>query len=410
MKKNGGILMIRFLTKLILPQRADPADPAVRARVGKRSGILGILANVLLFAGKLVIGTVSGSVSITADAMNNLSDATSSIVTIVGFRLAERPADENHPYGHARFEYLSGLAVAAMIVVIGFELAKTSFDKILHPEPVVFSGALVAVLLLSVGVKLILAAVNGSLGRAIDSTALLATAADSRNDCIATGAVLLSAVFAHLTSINVDGYAGLAVALFILYSGANTAKETISPLLGEAADPELQRTIVAALRSNDKVLGYHDLMVHDYGPGQRFASVHVEMDMREDVLTCHTIIDDIERQVLDSHGIHLVIHYDPVVTDDEELNRMRSSVDKVLKSIDPRISIHDFRMVRGDTHTNLIFDMILPYDLDDQRQQIKRQLDAAINLGDTQYYTVITFDTGGFNDEMLWEKGSGTSL
>lgn len=410
MKKNGGILMIRFLTKLILPQRADPADPAVRARVGKRSGILGILANVLLFAGKLVIGTVSGSVSITADAMNNLSDATSSIVTIVGFRLAERPADENHPYGHARFEYLSGLAVAAMIVVIGFELAKTSFDKILHPEPVVFSGALVAVLLLSIGVKLILAAVNGSLGRAIDSTALLATAADSRNDCIATGAVLLSAVFAHLTSINVDGYAGLAVALFILYSGANTAKETISPLLGEAADPELQRTIVAALRSNDKVLGYHDLMVHDYGPGQRFASVHVEMDMREDVLTCHTIIDDIERQVLDSHGIHLVIHYDPVITDDEELNRMRTSVDKVLKSIDPRISIHDFRMVRGDTHTNLIFDMILPYDLDDQRQQIKRQLDAAINLGDTQYYTVITFDTGGFNDEMLWEKGSGTSL
>ncbi len=410
MKKNGGILMIRFLTKLILPQRADPADPAVRARVGKRSGILGILANVLLFAGKLVIGTVSGSVSITADAMNNLSDATSSIVTIVGFRLAERPADENHPYGHARFEYLSGLAVAAMIVVIGFELAKTSFDKILHPEPVVFSGALVAVLLLSIGVKLILAAVNGSLGRAIDSTALLATAADSRNDCIATGAVLLSAVFAHLTSINVDGYAGLAVALFILYSGANMAKETISPLLGEAADPELQRTIVSALRSNDKVLGYHDLMVHDYGPGQRFASVHVEMDMREDVLTCHTIIDDIERQVLDSHGIHLVIHYDPVVTDDEELNRMRSSVDKVLKSIDPRISIHDFRMVRGDTHTNLIFDMILPYDLDDQRQQIKRQLDAAINLGDTQYYTVITFDTGGFNDEMLWEKGSGTSL
>lgn len=402
--------MIRFLTKLILPQRADPADPAVRARVGKRSGILGILANVLLFAGKLVIGTVSGSVSITADAMNNLSDATSSIVTIVGFRLAERPADENHPYGHARFEYLSGLAVAAMIVVIGFELAKTSFDKILHPEPVMFSGALVAVLLLSIGVKLILAAVNGSLGRAIDSTALLATAADSRNDCIATGAVLLSAVFAHLTSINVDGYAGLAVALFILYSGANTAKETISPLLGEAADPELQRTIVSALRSNDKVLGYHDLMVHDYGPGQRFASVHVEMDMREDVLTCHTIIDDIERQVLDSHGIHLVIHYDPVVTDDEELNRMRSSVDKVLKSIDPRISIHDFRMVRGDTHTNLIFDMILPYDLDDQRQQIKRQLDAAINLGDTQYYTVITFDTGGFNDEMLWEKGSGTSL
>ena len=242
------------------------------------------------------------------------------------------------------------------------------------------------------------------------NTTLSSTAPVAMQSLRLSAAVLLSAVFAHLTSIHVDGYAGLAVALFILYSGANTAKETISPLLGEAADPELQRTIVAALRSNDKVLGYHDLMVHDYGPGQRFASVHVEMDMREDVLTCHTIIDDIERQVLDSHGIHLVIHYDPVVTDDEELNRMRSSVDKVLKSIDPRISIHDFRMVRGDTHTNLIFDMILPYDLDDQRQQIKRQLDAAINLGDTKYYTFITFDTGGFNDEMLWAKWSGTSL
>ncbi len=396
--------MIQFLTNRILPENSDPNDLTVRSKVGKRSGILGILANALLFAGKMIVGTVSGSVSITADAMNNLSDASSAIVTFIGFKLAEKPADENHPYGHARFEYLSGLAVAAMIVVIGFELAKSSFQKILHPQQVLFSGALVVVLLMSIGVKMILAAVNRRLGRAIDSTPLLAAAADSRNDCISTGVVLLSAVFAHLTHINVDGYTGFLVALFILHSGASMAKDTISPLLGEAADPELQRTIVDALRSNDKILGYHDLMVHDYGPGQRFASVHAEMDMREDVLQCHTIIDDVERQVLDRYGIHLVIHYDPVVTNDKELNRMRQSVDKVLKSIDPRISIHDFRMVRGDTHTNLIFDMIIPYELSDRRQQIKRQLDTAINLTDTRYYTVITFDTGGFNPEVIWDE------
>ncbi len=395
--------MLEFLTNRILPPDADPNDMIVRSKVGKRSGILGIFANLLLFASKIAVGTISGSVSITADAMNNLSDASSSIVTLVGFKLAERPADENHPYGHARFEYLSGLAVAAMIVVIGFELAKTSFDKILHPEQVLFSGALVVVLLLSIGVKLILAAVNGKLGKTIDSTTLLATATDSRNDCITTAAVLLSAVFAHLTQINVDGYAGFAVALFILYSGAIMAKDTISPLLGEAADPELQRAIITALRSHEKILGFHDLMVHDYGPGQRFASVHAEMDMREDPLLCHTIIDDVERYVLDQYGIHLVIHYDPIVTNDEELNRMRESVDKVLKSIDERISIHDFRMVRGDTHTNLIFDMIIPYELSDSRQQIKRQLDTAINLTDTKYYTVITFDTCGFNGEDIWE-------
>ncbi len=397
--------MISFLTNRILPPEADPNDLNVRSRVGKRSGILGILANLILFAGKITVGTLSGSVSITADAMNNLSDASSAIVTFVGFKLAERPADENHPYGHARFEYLSGLAVAFMIVMIGFELARTSFMKILHPEAVSFSGALVIVLLLSIGIKLMLAAVNGRLGRAIDSTALLATAADSRNDCISTGAVLLGAIFTHFTQINIDGYAGLAVALFIIYSGAGMAKDTISPLLGEAADPELQRTIISALRSNDKILGYHDLMVHDYGPGQRFASVHAEMDMREDVLLCHTIIDDVERQVLNDYGIHLVIHYDPVVTNDKELNRMRQAVSKVLKSIDPRISIHDFRMVRGDTHTNLIFDAIIPYELSNKRQQIKRQLDTAINLTDTTYYTVITFDTGSCPPDDMWDSG-----
>lgn len=397
--------MMSLISDRILAPGADPSDPQVRSRVGKRSGIMGIVANVLLFIGKLIIGTVSGSVSITADAMNNLADASSSVVTLLGFRLAEIPADERHPFGHARFEYLSGLAVAAMIVVIGVELAQSSFDKILHPQQVVFSSALVIVLVLSIAVKLGLAKINGKLGKSIDSQTLLAAAADSRNDCIATGAVLASAVVAYLTNLQIDGWVGLAVAVFILYSGAELAKETISPLLGESADPELQKQIVHELKKEEKILGFHDMMVHDYGPGQRFASVHVEMDMKEDPLYCHNIIDDVERRVLENHNIHLVIHYDPIVTDDVELNEMRREVTLVLSSIDERILFHDFRMVRGDTHTNLIFDMSLPADLLGKENQIKQQLDTAINLkAKTTYYTVITFESMAFNTAEIWNE------
>ena len=391
--------MFSFLTNLILPPHLDPAKPDSRSLAGKRCGALGILANAGLFAAKLAIGTVSGSVSITADALNNLSDAGSSVVTLIGFRLAQIPADEDHPYGHARYEYLSGLAVAMMILLIGFELAKSSVEKILHPRDVVFSLALVVVLALSIGVKLVLSAVNGQLGNRISSGALLAAAADSRNDCIATAAVLAGALVGHFTPWNIDGWAGLGVALFILWSGWNMARDTISPLLGENGSPELKQQIITALGMSDKILGHHDLMVHDYGPGQRFASVHVEMDMKEDPLACHTIIDDVERYCLEEYRIHLVIHYDPIVTDDAELNEMRRKVELVLHSIDERIGFHDFRLVRGDTHTNLIFDMILPPDLTGKEKQVKRQLDTAINLqDDTRYYTVITFDSPGFND------------
>ncbi len=397
--------MMSLIADRILKPDADASDPQVRSLVGKRCGMIGIFANILLFLGKIIIGTVSGSVSITADAMNNLADASSSVVTLLGFRLAEMPADERHPFGHARFEYLSGLAVAAMIVVIGVELGQSSFEKILHPQQVVFSGALVVVLLLSIAVKLGLAGINGHLGKSIDSQTLLAAAADSRNDCISTGAVLASAVFAHLTQLQIDGWVGLAVAIFILYSGAELAKETISPLLGESADPELQKQIVHELKAEKKILGFHDMMVHDYGPGQRFASVHVEMDMKEDPLYCHSIIDDVERRVLERHNIHLVIHYDPVVTDDEELNEMRREVRLVLESIDERILFHDFRMVRGDTHTNLIFDMSLPADQMGREKQIKQQLDTAINLkAKTTYYTVITFESMAFNTAQIWEE------
>ena len=388
--------MTQLLLRLFV--RSDHTSAPGRAQVGRLSGIVGILANLLLFVGKLIIGTLSGSVAITADAMNNLSDASSAIVTLVGFKLAEKPADDDHPYGHARFEYLSGLGVAAMIIVIGFELAKTSVGKIISPTPVSFSAPMAAVLVLSICIKLWLAAFNKKLGGIIHSATLLAAASDSRNDVISTAAVLVCAVIGQITQLHIDGYIGLAVALFILYSGAGLAKETISPLLGECASPQLRQLIAETVRANPKVLGYHDLMVHDYGPGQRFASMHVEMDRDEDPMVCHDIIDDLERECLTLHNVHLIIHYDPIVVGDEALSQMRQKVEDHLHLFDPRLSIHDFRMVQGTDHTNLIFDAVLPYDLVGQEKAVKAHLDHHLSQeGDTRYYTVITYDYAGFN-------------
>ena len=391
--------MTKLLLKLFIKDYENREDKAVRSKVGKLSGIVGILANALLCAGKLLIGTLSGSVSITADAMNNLSDAASSIVTLVGFKLAEQPADEEHPYGHARYEYLSGLAVAAMVLLIGFELAKTSFQKILHPEAVIFSIPLVIVLVGSVLVKLWMSLFNTHLGKHIDSAALLATAADSRNDVISTLAVLAAALVEKFTGLQIDGYMGLAVAAFIFYSAIGLAKETISPLLGESASPELCKVIADIMEAEPRVLGYHDLLVHDYGPGQRFGSLHVEMDQREDPLSCHELIDNLERLCLEKHSVHLVIHYDPVVVGDPEQDSLRQTIFDALQSVDARLNLHDFRMVRGAGHTNLIVDVALPADLAGQEKHIGRTIDAALaDRGDAmKYYTVITFDAEAFN-------------
>ena len=390
--------MTQLLLRLFVKNSENTQDPGVRSAVGSLSGFVGIVCNLLLFSLKLLVGTLAASVSITADAMNNLSDATSSIVTLLGFKLAGKPADEDHPYGHARFEYLSGLAVAVMIIVIGFELGKSSVEKILNPTAVEFTFATCVVLLGSIAVKLWLAFFNSKLGKMIKASALEATAADSRNDCIATTAVLLAALVEAVTDWQIDGWMGLAVAVFILFSGWNLARETISPLLGEAASQELQEQIVGFIGSNAKVLGYHDLMVHDYGPGQRFASLHVEMDKDEDPLYCHEIIDDLERECFQRYGIHLVIHYDPVVVNDPELDRMRTLVTAILKVKDGRLSIHDFRMVPGSGHTNLIFDVALPSDLRGQEKVLQAALETALNdLGEGTYYTVITFDQASFN-------------
>ncbi len=391
--------MTRLLLRLFVRNADHTDDPKVRSSYGVLSGIVGILCNLLLFTGKLVVGTLSGSVSITADAVNNLSDASSSLVTLVGFRIAEKPADEGHPYGHARVEYISGLAVAALILVIGVELAKSSLSKIFSPAPVEFSPVVAAVLLMSIFVKLWLALFNRTLGRCIGSATLQATAADSRNDVISTGAVLLAAAVEAWSGWTIDGYMGLLVALFIIWSGVGIARDTIDPLLGKPTDPALRKLIANEIFQSDKVLGFHDLMVHDYGPGQRFATVHVEMDMREDPMACHDIIDDIERGCWERHRIHLCIHYDPIVTDDAELNHMRKLVQQRIQTLDPRLSIHDFRMVRGTSHTNLIFDMIIPYEMEGRKAELKRQIDEVVRQESDRYFTVITFDEAAFNSQ-----------
>ena len=385
--------MTSLLLRIFVPGYRENQSPAVRSAIGSLSGAVGICCNLLLFVFKLVIGTLSGSVSVTADAMNNLSDASGSIVTLIGFRLADKPADEHHPFGHARAEYLSGLAVAVLVLFIGYELAKSSLEKIIRPEPVELSGLMGLVLLVSVGVKLWMFLFNKKLGKLIGSAALMATAADSRNDCVATTAVLLAAAAERWLDIRVDGIMGLAVAAFILYSGIQLAKETVNPLLGESADKSLREDIVDYIRSNPKVLGYHDLMVHDYGPGRRYASLHVEMDHREDPIECHEIIDDMERECLRSHNVHLVIHYDPIVTDDPELQRLKAEAARLLEQWDQRLKLHDFRMVQGRRHMNLVFDVNLPGDLRGREQQIRDGIENTLNgEGPMEYHVKITFD------------------
>ena len=394
--------MTNLLVRLFIGSGGDTEDPEIRGKYGTLAGIVGILCNVLLFAGKLVIGTISGSVSIRADAVNNLSDASSNIVTLVAFRLARKPEDAEHPYGHARIEYLSGLAVAAMtillILLMGVELGKESIGKILHPEPVAFSWALVTVLVMSILIKLWMAVFNSSLGKKIKSTSLAATAADSRNDVITTGAVLLAAIVAKLTGLELDGYVGLLVAAFILWSGIGIAKDTISPLLGAPADPELTHLVKYEIQNYDpRILGVHDLMVHDYGPGQTFASIHVEVDRNEDVLEIHEMIDEAERMMLERHRIHLTIHYDPVVTDDAQLQLIRQRVMEILAEINPGLTIHDFRMVEGNEHTNLIFDVVVPDQLRGREKGIQQTLEQKLQTPEKRYHTVITFDTEAFN-------------
>ena len=389
--------MTKLLLKLFAGREQNPDDAKFRTSCGKLAGTVGIVSNLLLFSIKLVAGLISGAVSVMADAFNNLTDASSSLVTLLGFKLAERPADPDHPYGHGRMEYLSGLAVAVLILVIGVELAKSSVQKILHPETVNFTWLAMAILAVSILIKLWLSGFCRKLGRMIRSSALEATAADSRNDVISTLAVLISGVLSRFFHWQIDGYVGLAVALFILYSGIGIAKETVDPILGMAPDTELVQKLRDALLHYEKVMGIHDLIIHDYGPGRQFASVHVEMDSREDPLVCHDLIDNMEKEIGGKFRIQLVVHYDPIVTDDDENTTMYRLVKREVSAIDERLSVHDFRMVRGPEHTNLIFDLVIPFDLKDRKKELKTLIDEKVQFCDSKYYTVITFDDAAFN-------------
>lgn len=385
--------MTQLLVRKFIKDHKNISDTKVRTAYGRLAGWTGIICNMLLFAGKLLAGLLSGSVSVTADAVNNLSDASSSIISLLGFKMASKPADSEHPYGHARFEYLSGLLVALLILVIGFELLKSSISEIISPSGVDFSWVTFGILLASVLMKLWMAVFNKKIGKTIDSQAIIATAADSRNDVISTLAVLLGNVIAMLTKIELDGWMGTAVALFILYSGVGLVKDTISPLLGNAPDPKLVKMIEKKIMSYPGVLGTHDLMVHDYGPGRQFASVHVEMAAEEDVLANHDVIDNIERDFKENDGINMIIHFDPIVTKDDVVSNMRLWLVGIVQSIDTSLSIHDFRMVPGKTHTNLIFDCVVPPEFRLTGKEVKDEIARRVSAEKPDYYCVITIDS-----------------
>lgn len=377
-----------------IPDHENVKDERVRSAYGKAASLVGIGCNVLLCAGKLAVGVLSGSVAITADAVNNLSDASSSVISLLGFKLADKPADEEHPYGHGRYEYLSGLMVAVMILVIGLELLKSSVQKILSPEPISASAVTFFVLAASIAVKLWMASFNRRIGKKIGSKTLEATADDSRNDVISTSAVLLATVVAQLTGLMIDGFVGLAVAAFILVSGFSLVRETIDPMLGSVPSHEQVEAIRQKLMSYPGVLGTHDLMVHDYGPGRQFASVHVEMSAQESPVVSHDVIDSIERDFMRDEGLHLVVHYDPVATDDPRVPVMRAFLMEAAQRIEPGITVHDVRIVPGSRKSNLVFDCVTPYGMKESERQVRARLADAVAASYPEYYCVITMEHG----------------
>lgn len=386
--------MTSFLIRLFIRRREDVQDACVRLSYGNLAGITGIVCNVLLCAIKFFTGLFTGSISITADAVNNLSDASSGVITLLGFKLAGKPADPEHPYGHARMEYLAGLVVSFVILLIGVQLAGESVQKILHPAAATFGIVPAVMLVFSILVKLWMAGFYRNIGKKIDSTTLLAASADSRNDVISTGAVLLALLISAWTDLDLDGWMGMAVALFILYSGIGLIKDTLDPLLGRAPSEDLTQRVEEKILSYEGILGTHDLMVHDYGPGQCFASVHVEMSAEMNVMRSHDIIDTIERDFHEQDHIHLIIHYDPIETGSEAVGTMRQWVTERVHAVSPLLSIHDFRMVKGELHTNLIFDVSAPSSYESTDAEIKQQIQRSVqeNANGETYYCVITVD------------------
>ncbi len=385
--------MTDWLVKHFIQNPDDKDDPAVRQRYGLLSGGVGILLNLLLSAGKFLAGLLTGSIAVTADAFNNLSDAGSSVVTLAGFRLAAKQADDDHPFGHGRIEYLTGLLVAAAILLVGVELARTSLEKILQPEAVDFSWLSVGILCASILVKLWMSAFNRRLSRRIGSAAMAATAADSLSDVVATSAVLLGTLAGHFFSLRIDGWVGILVAAFILRAGWAAAKDTLDPLLGQSPDPDLVESIQKAVLAHPQVTGVHDLIIHDYGPGRRMMSLHAEVPMDADVLEVHDVIDNIERELKETFHIEAVIHMDPIATKDPQTNALREKMAALVREIDPAMTIHDFRMTVGPDHQNLIFDVVVPHKCPLSDEEVKAAIAGkAGELEGGPFFTVVSID------------------
>ena len=385
--------MTQFLIRRFIRHPNDPQDPATRTAYGNLASGVGMACNLLLCLGKLLAGTLFGSIAIMADALNNLSDASSNVVSLIGFRLAAKAPDAEHPYGHARYEYLAGLVVSVTILGIGFSLLKESVVKVFHPTPVAFSWLSVGVLAASILVKLWMSGFNRTIGRIIQSETLIATAADSRNDVLSTGAVLIATILCHLTGWNVlDGLMGVGVAVFILISGWGLVMDTLSPLLGESPSEDLVDHIEQKVLSYPGVLGMHDLMVHDYGPGHQFASLHVELPAEEDPLEAHDLIDNIERNFMKNDRLMVTIHYDPIVTSDAAVGVLRARLTEKLRQMDPALSLHDLRIVPGKTHTNVLFDLVLPAGYAGDQVELLSQLEQFIKEQNPTYNCIIKLE------------------
>lgn len=384
--------MIHLLAKKYIKNYENINNPETRHLYGMLCGIVGIILNILLFSFKFLAGTLSHSIAITADAFNNLSDAGSSFITLAGFKLASEKPDSDHPYGHGRIEYLSGLGVSFLILLMATELFKSSIKKIVSPEETVCSVIVITILLASILVKLYMAHYNKCTGQKIDSTALLATATDSKSDAISTSLVLLSTLIAHFTGLHIDGYAGLLVAIFIFYSGIQAAKDTINPLLGQAPDKKFVAKIEELVTSHDLILGIHDIMVHDYGPGRVVVSLHAEVPADGDILEMHDLIDHIENDLSSECNCEAVIHMDPISINDPETNELKEIISRVILTIDESLMFHDFRIVKGPTHTNLLFDVLVPYNFQTSDKDLLSEIQQRVSEINPTYFTVVKID------------------
>ncbi len=384
--------MSDFLVKHFVKNYNMVDNVKVREAYGMLSSIVGIICNIILFSAKFVMGTIVNSISIISDGFNNLSDCASCIVTLFGYKLAAKPADKDHPFGHGRFEYLTSMVIAMVIMLVGVELLTTSVKKIMHPETVEFSYIALAALVLSILLKVWMSKFNKKLGTKINSTIMLATSKDSMNDVVATAVTVFALIISPFTDLPVDGIMGVIVSVFILFSGFGIIKETVDALLGQPADSGVVQKIKEIVEENPYALGMHDLIIHSYGPGNMIGSVHIEVDGKGNIMEIHDVIDEMERNIFEDLNIKMTIHMDPVETDNEYLKECKKMMENIIGEIDDRLSIHDFRVVSGPSHTNLIFDLVIPHNLKLTQEEIKARIDEKLKKKEKRYYTVITFD------------------